>query len=79
MVGLLGLDLDVLRASFFHQNLSATHAADIRDDKIIVAAGNEATAFADAEDVGAVASTALLDPATHAMKSWTVTRPRALT
>ena len=75
-----GLTWTFVRASFFHQNLSATHAADIRDrDEIVVPAGNGATAFVDAEDVGAVAATALLDPAAHAMKAWTVTGPRALT
>ena len=75
-----GLVWTFVRASFFHQNLSTTHAADIRDrDEIIVPAGNGATAFVDAEDVGAVAATALLDPAAHAMKAWTVTGPRALT
>jgi len=75
-----GLTWTFVRASFFHQNLSTTHAADIRDhDKIIVPAGNGATAFVDAEDVGAVAAAALLDPAAHAMKAWTVTGPRAVT
>ena len=75
-----GLTWTFVRASFFHQNLSTTHAADIRDrDEIIVPAGNGATAFVDAEDVGAVAATALLDPTAHAMKAWTVTGPRALT
>ena len=33
----------------------------------------------DAEDVGAVAATALLDPTAHGRKAWTVTGPRALT
>jgi uncharacterized protein YbjT (DUF2867 family) len=69
-----------VRASFFHQNLSTTHAADIRDrDQIIVPAGGGATAFVDAEDVGAVAAAALLDPSAHAGRAWTVTGPRALT
>lgn len=69
-----------VRASFFHQNLSTTHAADIRDlDAIMVPAGRGATAFVDAEDVGAVAAAALLDPVGHADRAWTVTGPRALT
>lgn len=75
-----GLAWTFVRASFFHQNLSTTHAADIRDrDEIVVPAGTGATAFVDAEDVGAVAATALLEPAAHARKAWTVTGPRALT
>ncbi|WP_265523616.1 NmrA family NAD(P)-binding protein [Oerskovia flava] len=69
-----------VRASFFHQNLSTTHLTDIRDrDEILVPAGRGATAFVDAEDVGAVAAAALMDPAAHADRAWTVTGPRALT
>lgn len=75
-----GLTWTFIRASFFHQNLSTTHAADIRErDALIIPAGHGATAFVDAEDVGAVAATALLDPTTHAQVAWTVTGPRALT
>lgn len=75
-----GLTWTFVRASFFGQNLSTTHAADIRErDAILVPAGRGATAFVDAEDVGAVAAAALLDPGAHAGKAWTVTGPRALT
>lgn len=75
-----GLTWTFVRASFFHQNLSTTHVGDVRDrDEILVPAGKGATAFVDAEDVGAVAAAALLDPGTHANKAWTITGPRALT
>lgn len=75
-----GLHSTFIRASFFNQNLSATHAADIRDqDEIIVPAGRGATAFVDAEDVGAVAGTALLDPQAHGNRAYTVTGGQALT
>lgn len=75
-----GVAWTFVRASFFHQNLSTTHAADVRDrDQIIVPAGNGATAFVDAADVGAVAAAALQDPSRHAHRAWTVTGPRALT
>ena len=75
-----GMRWTFVRASFFHQNLSTTHAADIRDrDAIIVPAGRGATAFVDAEDVGAVAAAALLDPDRHADRAWTITGSRALT
>ncbi|PFG43367.1 uncharacterized protein YbjT (DUF2867 family) [Isoptericola jiangsuensis] len=75
-----GLAWTFVRASFFHQNLSITHASDVRDrDEILVPAGRGATAFVDAEDVGAVAAAALLDPAPHRDRAWTVTGPRALT
>lgn len=69
-----------VRASFFSQNLSSTHAADIRNrDQIIVPAGTGTTAFVDTDDVGAVAAQALLDPGAHTNRSWTVTGPEALT
>jgi len=63
---------------FFHQNLSTTHLTDVRDrDTIMVPAGTGATAFVDAEDVGA-ASAALLDRARHANRAWTVTGCEAM-
>ncbi|GAA1724819.1 NAD(P)H-binding protein [Isoptericola hypogeus] len=75
-----GLAWTFVRASFFHQNLTTTHASDVRDrDEILVPAGRGATAFVDADDVGAVAAAALLDPGRHAGRAWTVTGPRALT
>lgn len=75
-----GMTWTFVRPSFFHQNLSTTHASDIRDgDSIVVPAGGGATAFVDAHDVGAVAAAALLDPTAHANRAWTVTGPRALT
>ncbi|WP_166787972.1 NAD(P)H-binding protein [Cryobacterium adonitolivorans] len=68
-----------VRASFFHQNLSTTHLTDVRDrDEIMVPAGNGATAFADVEDVGAVAAAALLNPSAHVNTAWTVTGNEAL-
>ena len=75
-----GMTWTFVRASFFHQNLSTTHVSDVRDrDEIVVPAGSGATAFVDADDVGAVAAAALLDPASHANRAWTVTGPQALT
>lgn len=75
-----GLEWTFVRPSFFSQNLSTTHAADIRDrNQIVVPAGHGATAFVDVTDVGAVAAAALLDPAGHAGRGWTVTGPEALT
>lgn len=75
-----GMVWTFVRPSFFCQNLSTTHAADIPDrDQVMVPAGGGATAFVDAEDVGAVAAAALLDPLRHAYRAWTVTGPQALT
>lgn len=75
-----GLDWTFVRASFFHQNLSTTHAPDIRErGALVLPAGRGATAFVDAHDVGAVAAAALLEPGAHRNRAWTVTGPRALT
>ena len=74
-----GVAWTFVRASFFHQNLSTTHLTDIRDrDEIVVPAGRGATAFVDAEDIGAVSAVALLDPPSHANIAHTVTGSEAL-
>jgi uncharacterized protein YbjT (DUF2867 family) len=74
-----GLGWTFLRAAYFMQNLSTTHAPDIRDrDEIVVPAGAGRTSFVDAEDVAAVAARALLDPAAHLGRAWTPTGPVAL-
>lgn len=75
-----GMDWTFVRPSFFMENLSTTHASDIRDrDEICVPAGSGATAFVAADDVAAVAVAALLDPAAHRNRAWTPTGPAALT
>lgn len=75
-----GLTFTFVRASFFHQNLSTTHASDIRDrDELVVPSGGGATAFVDAEDVGAVAAVALREPDGYAGAALTVTGDEALT
>lgn len=75
-----GMSWTFVRASFFMQNMSTTHAADIRDrDEISVPAGRGRTAFVDAVDVAAVAAVALREPADHHNVSWTPTGPEALT
>jgi len=75
-----GLDWTFVRPSFFMENLSGTHVADIRDrDEILVPAGTGATSFVSGSDVAAVAATGLLDPAAHRNRAWTPTGPEALT
>lgn len=75
-----GLSWTFVRASFFMQNLTTVHVADIRDrSEIVLPAGGGATAFVDAHDVAAVAAAALLDPAGHRDRAWTPTGPEALT
>jgi uncharacterized protein YbjT (DUF2867 family) len=75
-----GLDWTFVRPSFFMQNLSTTHARDVRHrDAIVVPAGRGRTAFVDVDDVAAVAVAALLDPVRHRQTAWTPTGPHALT
>jgi len=75
-----GMSWTFARASFFMQNLTTVHVADIRDhSQIVVPAGDGATAFVDAQDVAAVAAAALLDPAGHRDRAWTPTGQKALT
>ncbi|MFK5633724.1 NmrA family NAD(P)-binding protein [Ornithinimicrobium sp. LYQ103] len=74
------LSWSFVRASFFMQNLTGTHGADLRErSQIVVPAGRGATAFVDAADVAAVAAACLLDPDAHAQRAWTPTGPAALT
>ncbi len=52
-----------LQPSFFMQNLSTTHLAEIRDrDEIFIPAGEGKTNFVDVADIGEVAARMLLDP-----------------
>ncbi len=74
-----GLDWTFVRPSFFMQNLSTTHAAEIGAGTLTVPAGTGRTAFVDTRDVAAVAAAALLDPARHRGRAWTPTGPQALT
>lgn len=75
-----GLEWTFVRPSFFMENLSGTHAPDIRDHhEIVVPAGSGATAFVAADDIAAVAAAALLDPQAHRNLAWTPTGPEALT
>ena len=75
-----GLAWTFVRPSFFMENLSGTHAPDIRDrHEIVVPAGSGATAFVAADDIAAVATAALLDPEAHRNLAWTPTGPEALT
>jgi uncharacterized protein YbjT (DUF2867 family) len=74
-----GLGWTFVRAAYFMQNLTTTHAVDVRQrDALIVPAGAGRTAFVDAGDVAAVAVRALLDPAGHRGRAWTPTGPQAL-
>lgn len=75
----LDMDWTFLRPSFFMQNLSTTHRAEIRDrDEIFVPAGEGATSFIDARDVAAVGAR-VLTGAGHARRAYALTGAEALT
>ena len=70
----------MLRAAFFMQNLSTTHAADIREhSELLVPAGNGRTAFVDARDVGAAIVLADPDATAYANRVFELTGSEALT
>ncbi len=75
-----GMAWTFVRAAYFMQNLSTTHAPEIRElDEIWVPAGRGSrTAHVDARDVAAVAARALVEPG-HEGCAYTPTGPTALT
>ena len=73
-----GLTHAILRPAWFMQNFSETFLKPA-DSAIAVPAGNGAEAFADADDITAVASPTLADPQAHAGAQYALTGPEALT
>lgn len=74
-----GLGWTFLRPSFFMQNLSTTHCADIRErDEIYVPAGRGRTNFIDAADIAEATAVCLTTPG-HAGKAYEITGSEALT
>lgn len=68
-----------LRPSFFMQNLSTTHCADICErDEVFVPAGRGRTNFIDAEDVARALAVVLTTPG-HLGKAYEITGSEALT
>lgn len=73
-----GIPYTFLRASFFMQNLSTTHAREIRDQHLIdVPAGDGKTSFVDVEDLADVAALALIESG-HAGQAYDLTGSEAL-
>ena len=67
-----------LRASFFMQNLSGTHRAEIRErGELYVPVGRGKTSFIDVRDIGAVAAAALSQTG-HDNTAYDLTGPAAL-
>ena len=74
-----GIPFTFLRASFFMQNLSTTHAPDIRENcEIIVPAGSGKTSFIDVRDIAAIAAKVLTEPG-HQNNAYSLTGDEALT
>jgi uncharacterized protein YbjT (DUF2867 family) len=73
-----GLPYTFLRSSFFMQNLSTIHRAEIRDTgEIFVPAGRGRTSFVDVRDIAAVAVRALSEPG-HEGRAYELTGSEAL-
>lgn len=69
---------DMLRASFFMQNLTTVFGAWIRDDgEMVVPAGRGRTSFVDTRDIGQAAARLLLD-GPGGRRAWTITGPEAI-
>lgn len=73
----LGLPYVMLRAGFFMQNLSTTHAEDIKNGDVFIPAGQGKTSFVDARDIAAVGVKALLE--NHHNQAYNLTGSEALT
>lgn len=76
-----GLGYTFLRPSFFMQNLSTTHRAELAErDELYIPAGNGRTSFIDVVDIGEVAALVLTDQTgTYLNQSYELTGDEALT
>jgi uncharacterized protein YbjT (DUF2867 family) len=73
-----GIPYTFLRCSFFMQNLSTVHRAEIRDrDEIFVPVQGTRTSFIDVRDIGAAAAAALTQPG-HENRAYDLTGPEGL-
>lgn len=74
-----GLPFCHIRPSFFMQNISGIHAAEIKYfDRIVVPVKNALTSFIDAEDIGELTATVLCAPEQHQNKAYSITGPEAI-
>jgi uncharacterized protein YbjT (DUF2867 family) len=76
----IGFDWTFVRAAYFMQNISTTHAADIheRDELFVPAGRGSRTAHVDVRDVAAVIARTLVGDG-HAGRAYEPTGPEALT
>jgi uncharacterized protein YbjT (DUF2867 family) len=73
-----GLGWTMLRPSFFMQNLTTTHLADLQRGVIVVPAGNGRTSFIHVRDIGAAAAVVLTEDG-HLSEAYAITGSEALT
>ena len=78
LMGRRHLGHTILRPAWFMQNFTETFLKPI-GGAITVPTGNGSEAFIDAEDIAAVASATLADPAAHTGAAYTLTGPESLT
>ncbi len=79
LIRLSGITFTFLRPGFFMQNISGTHAPEIKElADIFVPAGHGRTNFIDVRDIAAAAAVALMEPG-HENKAYALTGDEALT
>ncbi|HYX32534.1 MAG TPA: SDR family oxidoreductase [Oligoflexus sp.] len=79
LMRLSGITFTFLRPGFFMQNISGTHAPEIKElADIFVPAGQGRTNFIDVRDIAAAAAVALIEPG-HENKAYALTGDEALT
>ena len=72
-------DWTILRSGFFAQNFGEAYRQDIvEESRLFVPAGEGRVAFVDVRDIAEVAAGALIDPALHSHKIYTLTGSEAI-
>ncbi len=74
-----GIPYTFIRPSFFMQNLSTTHAEDIKErNDLFIPSGKAKISFIDTRDIGEIIGRTLLEDG-HENKAYTITGPEAIT
>ena len=74
-----GIPYTFIRPSFFMQNLSTTHAEDIKErNDLFIPSGNAKVSFIDTRDIGEIIGRTLVEEG-HENKAYTITGAEAIT
>lgn len=74
-----GIPYTFIRPSFFMQNLSTTHAIDIKErNDLFIPSGNAKISFIDTRDIGEIIARTLVEDG-HENKAYTITGAEAIT